>query len=215
MHDFLMMNFSHKDSRTASFTKIYFVFLCVIVSSWQKVGAQNQDFKILQSINAREMPNWDKTMKGVSFSVYPVMPLTCAGIWSHGYFTKDPVMMRNGYKSAITIGLALGITTGLKLAINRPRPYVTYPDEIIKRDETGNLSFPSGHTTGAFATATAISLTYKKWYVVAPAYMYAGLVGYSRMRLGVHYPTDVLGGMVVGIGCGFLTWGIDKLIQGK
>lgn len=161
------------------------------------------------------MPTWDKTMKGVSFSVYPAMPATVIGIWSHGYFTKDETMMRNGYKSAISIAFAVGMSTGLKYAINRKRPFTQYPNDIIKRDDVGPYSFPSGHTTAAFATATALSLSYKKWYVALPAYTYAGFVGYSRMRLGVHYPTDVLGGIIVGIGAGFLTWQLDKVINGK
>lgn len=161
------------------------------------------------------MKTWDKTMKGVSFSVYPAMPVSVIGIWSHGYFSKNEVMMRNGYKSAITIALAVGVSTGLKYAINRKRPFAAYPNDIIRRDDVGPYSFPSGHTTAAFATATAVSLSYKKWYVALPAYAYAGFVGYSRMRLGVHYPTDVLGGMVIGIGAGFLTWQLDKIINRK
>lgn len=184
-----------------------------IFISFLPAFSQGPDYSILKSINAREMPCWDKTMKGVSFSVYPAMPASVIGIWSHGYFTKDPVMMRNGYKSAISIGLAVGISTGLKYAVNRTRPFKEYPNDIIQRDKVGPLSFPSGHTTAAFATATAVSLSYKKWYVTVPSYLYAGFVGYSRMRLGVHYPSDVLGGMVIGIGSGLLTWQIDRWIN--
>lgn len=175
--------------------------------------AQNADINLLKTFNAREMPMWDKTMKGVSFSVYPVMPLTPLSVWSYGYFNKDKEMMRSGYKCALTIGLAEGISYGLKLAVHRDRPFVTYPNDITKRDEVGPFSFPSGHTTAAFACATAATLSTKKWQVAVPAYAYAGLVGYSRMRLGVHYPSDVLGGMLIGIGSGFLTWQIDKWIR--
>lgn len=153
-------------------------------------------------------------MKGVSLSAYVLAPATPAAIWINGYYTHDKVMMRNGYKSAITTGLALALATGLKFAINRTRPYTQYPGEVTRRSfDNGPYSFPSGHTTCAFASATALSLTYKKWYVVAPAYVYAGLVGYSRMRLGVHYPSDVLGGMVIGVGSGLLTWYLDKKIR--
>ena len=192
------------------------IILIFIILFSVNAGAQNNlDYKILKSINVNEMPMWDKTMKGVSFSIYPIMPISVIGIFSQGYFNKDEIMMRNGYKSAITIGLALATTTGLKYAFNRHRPFVQYPNDIIQRDKVGPYSFPSGHTTAAFATATAISLTYKKWYVTLPSYAYASFVGYSRMRLGVHYPSDVLGGMVIGIGAGLLTWQIDKWINGK
>lgn len=178
--------------------------------------SQNLDYKVLKTLNQTDMPCWDKTMKGVSFSVYPAMPVSVVGIWTHGYINKDDVMMRNGYKSAVSIALAVGLTSGLKIAINRTRPYTQYPNDIIQRGKTeGPHSFPSGHTTAAFATATAVSLSYKKWYVAVPAYTYASLVGYSRMRLGMHYGTDVLGGMLIGIGSGLLTWQLDKAFNKK
>jgi len=178
-------------------------------------GAQNVDFRILKAINKKEMPVWDKGMKGLSNTVNPLIPVTFIEIWADGYFTKDKVMMRNGFKSAITIGFAALVSTGLKVAIERTRPAKKYPGEIIQRTHAGKYSFPSGHTTSAFAMATALTLSYQKWYVAVPAYAYAGMVGYSRMRLGVHFPTDVLGGIFVGIGSGLLVWQLDKIINHK
>lgn len=161
------------------------------------------------------MPMWDKSMRGVSHTVNPLIPATIIGIWSDGYFRKDKVMMRNGYKSAISIGLAAITSAGLKLAINRPRPARQYPQDIIPRTHAGPYSFPSGHSTSAFAMATALTLSYREWYVALPAYVYAGFVGYSRMRLGVHFPSDVLGGMLIGIGSGFLVWKLDAVLNKK
>ena len=124
-------------------------------------------------------------------------------------------MMRNGIKTGVAIGLNVLLTSGLKYAINRPRPFAQYPNDIIKRTDAGPYSFPSGHTSSAFAMATALSLSTKKWYVAVPSYAYACAVGYSRMRLGVHFPTDILGGMVLGIGSSLLVFQIDKWIQKK
>lgn len=191
------------------------IFIFLILFSALRFYSQNLDYKVLKALNQTDMPCWDKTMKGVSFSVYPAMPVSVVGIWTQGYINKDEVMMRNGYKSAASIALAVGLTTGLKYAVNRTRPFTEYPNDIIKRDHAGPYSFPSGHTTAAFATATAVSLSYKKWYVTVPAYTYASLVGYSRMRLGMHYGTDVLGGMIIGIGSGLLTWQLDKAFNKK
>ena len=67
------------------------------------------------------------------------------------------------------------------------------------------MSFPSGHTSFAFATATSLSIKYPRWYVIAPSYLWAGAVGYSRMNLGVHYPSDVLAGAMLGAGSAWLT----------
>lgn len=177
--------------------------------------AQNADLQILSSLNARNYPMWDEVMRGTSFSVYPAMPIACGSIFIHGHHTKNKKLIRDSFKSGFAIGIASGAATGLKFLVNRTRPYTEHPDVIVQRDETGPYSFPSGHTTASFATATAVSLTYKKWYVTVPCYAYASLVAYSRMRLGVHYPTDLLGGMALGIGSGFLVWKIDELIQKK
>jgi membrane-associated phospholipid phosphatase len=177
--------------------------------------SQNAEVRFLKTLNAQEMPMWDKTMEGVSFSVYPAMPLTAGGVLFAGYYTKDQEMIRNGYKSFLAIGLANGISYGLKVAIKRDRPFVTHPEDIKQRTHVGPLSFPSGHTAAAFSTATALTLSTKKWQIAVPAYAYAGLLGYSRMRLGVHYPSDLLGGIVIGIGSGLLTWQIDKWIRGS
>jgi len=177
--------------------------------------SQNIDIDILKTINRNDMPCWDKTMKGFSFSAYPVGVVSPIGVLTHGYIVKDKALIRNGYKSCITLGVAMSISTALKYSIKRERPFSKYPSDVIQRDHVDTPSFPSGHTTAAFASATVLSLSYKKWYVTVPAYAYAGLMGYSRMRLGVHYPSDVLGGVVLGIGTGLLTWQIDKMIQKK
>lgn len=191
--------------------KLFFILLVFAA----KLFSQNTEVDILKTLNKNDMPCWDKTMKGYSFSAYPVGFVTPIGILSQGYFKKDKTMIRNGYKSAITIVLAMTISTSLKYTIKRERPFNAYPFDVKQRSDVSTFSFPSGHTTAAFASATSLSLTYKKWYVTVPAFAYAGLMGYSRMRLGVHYPSDVLGGMVLGIGSGLLTWQLDKLLQRK
>jgi membrane-associated phospholipid phosphatase len=177
--------------------------------------SQNLDLRILKSLNQKEIPKWDQGMRFTSNTVNPLIPVSVIGIWSHGYFTKDHTMMRNAYKSGISIAFAALTTASIKLAVQRERPYKKYPNDITARTHSGPYSFPSGHTTSAFAMATALTLSYQEWYVAVPAYVYAGLVGYSRMRLGMHFPSDVFGGMVIGIGSGFLVWQLDRLINDK
>jgi undecaprenyl-diphosphatase len=189
-------------------------FLFIGFLALQLLGkAQSLDFSMLRAINKNEHPNWDKTMRITSASIYPAMVITPGTLILSGYINDDKIMMRNGVKTGVAIGLNVLLTTGLKYAINRPRPYVQYPDDIVKRADAGKYSFPSGHTSTAFATATALTLSTKKWYVAVPSYAYACAVGYSRMRLGVHFPSDVLGGMIVGIGSSLLVFQIDKWLQ--
>ena len=191
------------------------ITLAITLLFFTTFKSQNLDLNMLRAINKNEHRNLDISMKITSHSIYPVMVIAPSSLLLTGYLKDDKIMMRNGVKTGAAIGLSILLTTGLKYGINRTRPYTQYPNEIVKRVDTGPYSFPSGHTSTAFATATALTLSTKKWYVAVPSYAYACAVGYSRMRLGVHFPSDVLGGMVVGIGSSLLVFQIDKWIQKK
>ena len=76
------------------------------------------------------------------------------------------------------------------------------------------LSFPSGHTSSAFATATSLSLAVSEMVCCCSiVYLGPGLFGYSRMQLGVHYPGDVLGGIITGAGSAYITYKLNKWIN--
>lgn len=84
----------------------------------------------------------------------------------------------------------------LKPMVARTRPYDLLGYEILVR-RLGDYSFPSGHTSASFAAATAIYAIDRRWGTAA--YILAVLIGFSRLYLGVHFPTDVLAGAVIGI----------------
>ena len=85
----------------------------------------------------------------------------------------------------------------LKHFIRRPRPFLDFSalEPLIKRPK--GFSFPSGHTTLAFAVAFIACRILPKRYSI-PALLIAALVAFSRLYLGVHYPTDILGAICVG-----------------
>jgi membrane-associated phospholipid phosphatase len=58
-----------------------------------------------------------------------------------------------------------------------------------------------------------LSLAFPKWYVIAPSFLWASTVGYSRMSFGVHYPSDVFVGAIIGAGTAFLTYKINSWIR--
>lgn len=88
----------------------------------------------------------------------------------------------------------------LKNKIKRKRPFEIFP--VLKKiDPPDEFSFPSGHTAGAFLVATILSLNFPAWSEIL--YLWASLVGFSRIHLRVHFPGDVLAGMILGIGTAF------------
>ncbi len=190
---------------------LIFIFSFLRVNS----NAQNLDIKLLHSINSNGSKNGDKVFKFITNSATPVglaVPIT---MFATGFATHDKVLQRKSYINAASLLLLEGVSLTLKLTIKRPRPFETYPDLIVKKTDGGGFSFPSGHTAFAFGTATSLSLAFPKWYVIAPSYLFAGAVGYSRMYLGVHYPSDVLGGIIVGVGSSLLMFEADKWINKK
>ena len=101
----------------------------------------------------------------------------------------------------------------IKNLVARPRPYTVLENLEILIEQPGEFSFPSGHTSSSFAFAVAVYLLLPKKYGV-PALVLAALISLSRLYVGVHYPTDVLGGFIVGTACAFaIVRGIPWLKQ--
>ncbi len=86
----------------------------------------------------------------------------------------------------------------LKRIVDRPRPFDAFSDIEALVSRPGGDSFPSGHTGAAFAFCWIAFRCLPKRYGI-PALILAALMGFSRLYVGVHYPTDVLGGMITGI----------------
>lgn len=178
------------------------------------IFSQNIDIRLLRSINSEEILNSDKYFRFITNSdTYVIIgaPVILAGA---GLIRDDDTMLRNAFVMAASSIINAGVTSALKYSINRERPFETYPD-ILKKAKAGSPSFPSGHTSSAFATATSLSLVYPEWYVIVPSFAYAGTVAYSRMHLGVHYPSDVAAGALIGAGCAYLTYKVNKALLNK
>lgn len=101
----------------------------------------------------------------------------------------------------------------IKNVFQRPRPYVTHPEIISLMGEVSEWSFPSGHTCSSFACATALAISFGK--KGALAYILAVLIAFSRLYIGVHYPSDILGGMIVGAMSAFGVSAAGKNLVGR
>lgn len=186
------------------------LIIAVFTFAYYSVNSQNIDIDILKNINQNRIMNSDPAFRFITNSAIPISVATPFIITTTGYLSKDSMTLRKGLFVAESFLVSIVISTAMKYTFNRPRPFETYPDEITKLSSGGSPSFPSGHTSAAFSTATSLSLAYPKWYVITPAFIWAGAVGYSRMDLGVHYPSDVLMGALVGAGSAVLTDYVNK-----
>ena len=112
---------------------------------------------------------------------------------------------------AMAIAMACGFLVGnlgLKNIIARTRPYDIVNIQLLV-DKLSDFSFPSGHTLVSFNAAIALHHYHRKWGVVA--LVLASLIALSRLYLFVHYPTDVLAGLLLAIGialasCRLVDW---------
>ena len=193
--------------------RLLVLFLSCVLSCYA-IG-QNLDFRVLKSINHSYTPTGGIVFKTITNSINPISLGLPVGLFIGGKVSKNKEMVWNSFEIASSTAINGIFTTGLKLSIHRERPFVTYQDDITKYSVAGSYSFPSGHTSMAFCTATSVSLLYPKWYIILPAYLWAGSVGYSRMYLGVHYPTDVLAGALLGTGTSIGTHYLFKYIKQK
>lgn len=182
---------------------VFVFFLLLILST--SIIAQNTDIGILKDINLNRNKKLDNTFILFSQSITPVSIGIPLGVYSIGLIKHDSTLKNKGAYITASLLTTAGITFALKYAVNRPRPYVTYSsiDNVMDPDSP---SFPSGHTSDAFATATSVSLAFPKWYVITPSFLWAGFVGYSRMHVGVHYPSDVAVGAIIGVGTSYLCY---------
>lgn len=143
----------------------------------------------------------------VFFSIFTLFgeELVVAGVIAVIYicFNKE-----FGERAIVTVLSASCITTAVKSGVRRLRPYaagnVAKADNFLTADLDADMSFPSGHATASSGFFAALSIRFRKAYIIAPSAVLVFLIVLSRLYLGVHYPSDVLAGLVVGIGMAFL-----------
>ncbi|MFQ5803820.1 MAG: phosphatase PAP2 family protein [Candidatus Methylomirabilales bacterium] len=140
-----------------------------------------------------------------------IIPLTLIGVG---------LVVWGGRKGRILVVMALlllGVTNEvseqLKLLFQRPRPCLALETvRLLVGCSKGNFSFPSSHASNITAQALLFASSYRP--IAVPLFLVAAAVGYSRVYVGVHYPVDVVGGVLVGLACGavfiFLTREVER-----
>lgn len=160
----------------------------------------NED--VFLALNGAGNPILDPVM--IAFAVIGLFPLTF--LWAL------PLWFRGRRADAIDFVLVLALAEVssliLKVAFAVPRPEGLGTVLQAPFDDRSDPAFPSGHTTRAFVAAMFVTLRLRDWRWGAPLLAYATAMGLSRIYVGAHWPSDVLGGAMLGI-----AWaaGFDRL----
>lgn len=188
------------------------IFFGLLFCCLTGISAQNWDINTLKTINGWHVHGLSR---GLSESA-PILSVGIpAGMGIYALIKKDQPLLKDAIYIGTSVIEAVGVTYGLKHIIGRERPFVKYPDKIhpYGAPSIDSPSFPSGHTAAAFSLATSLSITYPKWYVIAPSALWACGVGFARMNQGVHYPSDVMAGAAIGVGCAFANVYVNRWLN--
>ena len=174
------------------------------------VGSVRADHALMNRINGWRPPRW--------FRVWMVVS-TRGGdgwLWFFAGCVVELVGGRVRYQALLSFAIAVAAGVVLFLDVKRrarrrrPRMFAAHPwYSLLPPDQ---FSFPSGHTITAFAAALALAAFYPGWRL--PLLMAAGMVGASRILLGLHFLTDVLAGAAIGAALGLAASDLVKVLAG-
>lgn len=176
----------------------------------KELDPRSFDLRGLALVYCESPPGGALPLRGAHRTARPVFYGAVPAAWLGAALIQDPSAGAAAYRLTASQGLTYGLVVGIKHAVGRPRPYVDHSlDARAERHERprpgdSHLSFPSGHAGLSAALVTSWSLSHPRWYVIGPGVLWASGVTLSRVYLGVHYPSDVLAGAVLGTGVALL-----------
>jgi len=156
------------------------------------------DHPVDQAVVRNARPSWDSAARTVQKLGGPASVAIAGGTYLAGVAFKDPEVRATGIDTMVTMGIAqLLIVLPLKAAAGRSRPEEGQGAHDF-HSLNGGQSFPSGHTTQAFALASVISEHADRPWVTGVSYGLASLVGLARVEQRKHFTSDVVAGALVG-----------------
>ena len=209
------MNDTLGTARGAVMRRIAVLFACwtLLVPIGQEAMGQDApialDAQLLQEVYHSESRAFQVTMQAADWSAFPVFYAAPAAAWGGAWLIRDTNDFTDAYRLTVTAAATYGAVIGLKEWIERPRPYRVMPGIEARNPEFqprgpqyDSFALPSGHAALSFALVTSWSLSHPKWYVIAPGATWATSVALSRVWLGVHYPSDIVAGALLGTAIG-------------
>ena len=164
---------------------------------------------------------WIQEHLRAGFATPAVMFLTRLG--DHGMLWIAMALVLMAFRRTRRIGLTCAISMAIGLVLTnlviknwvaRVRPYEVVQGLECLVGAQKDFSFPSGHTTNGLACAWVIFRLAPKKYG-APALALAIVIALTRLYVGVHYPTDILGGAVIGLACAMIALRLEPWLEKK
>lgn len=185
------------------------------------------DLSLFYFINQHHSPFWDEIMFYVSetFTWIPVAIILLWSVWRRitQLFPQKKKLLFVLFVVCASggVGLANTLTSEvLKPIVKRYRPCqkeanLPLPVHIVHEHCGGKFGFASSHAANFFAAATFLALFFKNRRATIGFLIVAVLVSLSRVYLGVHYPSDVFAGGIIGVVCAYLAWKIWLFFCGR
>jgi membrane-associated phospholipid phosphatase len=160
----------------------------------------NFEIRIINEIRAHISPFLDKILEFITILGEQLILILVLLIIYFIYSKKA------AQKMAFAIFSSLLINNSIKGLVQRVRPFnhPNFTGDASRVHTATGYSFPSGHTQNAAVSYTSLGLTFRKKWLWTVLSILVVLIGLSRVGLGVHYPTDVLAGLLLGVSCAFL-----------
>jgi undecaprenyl-diphosphatase len=159
--------------------------------------AQALDARLFLLINGLPHPRWlDALAHGLT------MATNGGWLWALGVALARATGIRASDRALVQVVPAASVASWLvehpiKAMFRRRRPFIHVVRALVIGKKPGGWSFPSGHTAASFAAALALGGVWPKWRALW--FGAAGVVGFSRVYVGAHYPGDVLSGAAIGL----------------
>ena len=155
-----------------------------------------------ESVLHQVSPSWHNTSIDISDATVYGLGATAGGILVTGLVMHDDRATEAGIRSAEATVDSVILYTALKAALARQRPYTGAGEGKFFSGNWTSGSFPSGHSTLAWTLATVMAHEYPNWPMRLLMYGAATAVSTTRVTGGVHFPSDVFSGAVIGFGIG-------------